>query len=196
MMSIREMAVWLGRIGHCRGFGVQSPSAYAFIRYVVSEHYPYYAYDDLRRAMPRISHLHEKVCRLYLRLANKAQAGHWIFVGSPTEHQRAYIAAGCRRTVIDCCGAADVGDVLRRCGPHAVVVVRHGMASEAVVEAVCGVASADTLLVIDGIVRDPAARMAWRRLAADSRASVLFDLYYCGIAFFDSRHKAEYKVNF
>ena len=43
------MAVWLSRINHCRGFGVQSPSAYAFIRYVVNEHYPYYAYEDLRK---------------------------------------------------------------------------------------------------------------------------------------------------
>ena len=39
--------VWLSRIHHCRGFGIQSPTDYAFVRYVVNEHWPYYAYDQL-----------------------------------------------------------------------------------------------------------------------------------------------------
>ena len=37
---------WLCRCKYCRGFGVQSPSAYSFIRYVINEHYPYYAYSE------------------------------------------------------------------------------------------------------------------------------------------------------
>ena len=36
--------VWLRRIGNCRGFGIQSPADYAFVRYVVNEHWPYYQY--------------------------------------------------------------------------------------------------------------------------------------------------------
>ena len=42
---------WLRRCGCNRGFGVQSPSAYAFIRYVINEHYPYYAYQELRNGL-------------------------------------------------------------------------------------------------------------------------------------------------
>ena len=47
MTSLPRWLVWLSRIHHCRGFGIQSPTDYAFVRYVVNEHWPYYAYDEL-----------------------------------------------------------------------------------------------------------------------------------------------------
>ena len=34
------------RIGHCRGFGIQSPTDFMFVREVVNEHWPYYAYTE------------------------------------------------------------------------------------------------------------------------------------------------------
>ena len=49
MNPIKRYIIWLRRMSYSRGFGVQSPSAYRFIRYVISEHYPYYAYADLRK---------------------------------------------------------------------------------------------------------------------------------------------------
>ena len=61
--------VWLSRIHCCRGFGIQSPTDYAFVRYVVNEHWPYYAYDVLHEA----DWLREKLGRLYFRLANWRQ---------------------------------------------------------------------------------------------------------------------------
>ncbi len=44
---IKRFIVWLRRVRYSRGFGVQSPWAYRFIRYVVNEHYPYYKYEHL-----------------------------------------------------------------------------------------------------------------------------------------------------
>ena len=61
--------VWLSRIHCCRGFGIQSPTDYAFVRYVVNEHWPYYAYDVLRDD----DWLREKLGRLFMRLANWRQ---------------------------------------------------------------------------------------------------------------------------
>ena len=63
---------WLRRCGYCRGFGVQSPSAYSFIRYVINEHYPYYAYQELQEQFPQLNRREHKVGRLLLRLSN-----HW-----------------------------------------------------------------------------------------------------------------------
>ena len=70
---IRHIAVWLSRIAYCRGFGIQSPSAYAFVRYVINEHYPYYAYRQLDSAAPSLSRADRKRMRLCLRVANQLQ---------------------------------------------------------------------------------------------------------------------------
>ena len=49
---------WFRRCGYSRGFGVQSPSAYSFIRYVINEHYPYYAYQELQEQLPQLNNYH------------------------------------------------------------------------------------------------------------------------------------------
>ena len=77
--------VWLSRIHCCRGFGIQSPTDYAFVRYVVNEHWPYYAYDVLRDD----DWLREKLGRLYMRLANWRQptcSGSMLAVTSQTSY--------------------------------------------------------------------------------------------------------------
>lgn len=67
---LKSSWIWLKRCTHCRGFGVQSPSAYRFIRYVINEHYPYYAYEELKEHMNMLSKHQHKLGRLFFRLAN------------------------------------------------------------------------------------------------------------------------------
>lgn len=67
---LKSSLIWLKRCTHCRGFGVQSPSAYRFIRYVINEHYPYYAYEELKEHMNMLSKHQHKLGRLFFRLAN------------------------------------------------------------------------------------------------------------------------------
>ena len=67
------MIVWMRRMRHSRGFGVQSPYDYRFIRYVINEHWPYYAYDELKESVTDIDTKTRKLCRLYFRLANWRQ---------------------------------------------------------------------------------------------------------------------------
>ena len=69
MNRLKRWLVWLSRIHCCRGFGIQSPTDYAFVRYVVNEHWPYYAYDTMHVN----SWLERKLGKLYLRLANWRQ---------------------------------------------------------------------------------------------------------------------------
>ena len=53
-----------------------------------------------------------------------------------------------------------------------------------------------TLLVIEGIGHNAAAKALWQKLLNDNRTGITFDLYYCGIVFFDKRYKQNYIVNF
>lgn len=202
------VAVWLSRINHCRGFGVQSPSAYAFIRYVVNEHYPYYAYEDLRKQHADVSDVRLKLCRLYLRLANYAQAAQWLWCGEPGDAERSYVNSGCshtRQSVADADSALPTPDAAQ---PTVAVIPLSAPDATRRTLALRFVETADevrrlsetphskTMLVVEGIGHDAPAADIWRQLTADSRVSVTFDLYYCGIAFFDSRYKQDYIVNF
>ena len=175
MNRAKSFLIWLQRIGHCRGFGVQSPTDYAFVRYVVNERWPYYAYDELGRGEDWLT---RKRGRLYFRLANWRQPATVVDEqGSP------YWQAGCRRAKV--VGAADRIELARLSldGDY-----------KARMEALYARADDRSLLVIDDIYRD---WPFWRSVVADERTGVCFDLYYCGIVFFDKkRAKKNYIINF
>lgn len=207
MNRLTRIMVWLRRIGCCRGFGVQSPSAYAFIRYVVNEHYPYYAYADLSVKWGEVRGVRLKLCRLYFRLANFSQADSWLWTGTPPEAEHDYIGNGCRRSAVTR-WTADGGsaDSSSRGGALVAVValaadasVRHEAARRFMAlaaEAATTPGGERSMVVVEGIGHDAVAKAVWQELTADHRVSVSFDLYYCGIAFFDKRFRQEYTVNF
>jgi hypothetical protein len=61
------------------------------------------------------------------------------------------------------------------------------------------VAHADnhTVLIVEGIKRNREAKAFWEQVKQDERTGVTFDLYYCGIVFFNKlRYKQHYIVNF
>ena len=88
MNQLRRWLIWLSRIHRCRGFGIQSPTDYAFVRYVVNEHWPYYAYDSL----PDDPWLTSKLGKLYFRLANWRQPTVML-----ADRYQSYWQAGCRK---------------------------------------------------------------------------------------------------
>ena len=89
MTKLKRWLVWLSRIHHCMGFGIQSPTDYSFVRNVVNEHWPYYAYENLTDADWK----QQKIGRLYFRLANWCQPDVML-----TDSYQRYWHAGCRKT--------------------------------------------------------------------------------------------------
>lgn len=172
MLFVRRWLVWLSRIHRVWGFGIQSPTDYAFVRYVVNEHWPYYAYEELTDP----DWLTEKLGKLYFRLANWRQPK----VMATDCYQR-YWQAGCRKTrfvpVVNTVELAriEVEDIsswsslLPKCNDQSVVVV-------------------------EGIWRN---KELWKAMLQDKRVVITFDLYYCAIVLFDkNRFKHHYKINF
>lgn len=174
MNIITRILVWTSRIGHCRGFGIQSPTDYQFVRYVVNEHWPYYAYQHLGKSD---GWLKSKLGRLYLRLANWRQPSVIVDQAGAAD----YLNAGCRKAVI----TGQPGDssiemallpvdsdclpILERCADGSLVVVQ------------------DIYKKKD----------AWQAVTTHERATICFDLYYCGIVISDShRTKQSYIINF
>lgn len=192
--KVQRYLHWLRRIKYCRGFGVQSPSAYRFIRYVINEHYPYYAYDELRKELPRLDSLTRKRMELYFRVANFRQASLWLDFCERNDVIATYVGRGChatqvrRITDLRQITADDRIEVLRIC-PIA--------GCEALLEAALQQTDDHTLFIIEDIGYNDTAKRMWHTLLESDITSVSYDLYYLGIAFFDrKRYKNNYIVNF
>jgi len=174
MFIVHRIIVWLSRIHHCRGFGIQSPTDYAFVRYVVNEHWPYYAYSELDALTD--DWLVRKLGRLYFRLANWRQPQ----TMTPDEYQ-SWWQAGCRKTQW-------------KPAVSKVELGRIPIENHKAWEAMAAQCDRQSVVVVEGIWRD---RKQWENIVGDPRVAVTFDLYYCGIVLFDSsRHKKNYIVNF
>lgn len=192
--KVQRYLHWLRRIKYCRGFGVQSPSAYRFIRYVINEHYPYYAYDELRKELPRLDSLTRKRMELYFRISNYRQASLWLDYSRRDDTIATYVWRGCNATRVRNIADSqqpvfgDKIEVLRIC-PIA--------GCESVLAAALKQTDDRTLFVIEDIGYNDTARRLWQTLLESDVTSVSYDLYYLGIAFFDrKRYKNNYIVNF
>lgn len=170
--QLKAASVWLRRIGHCRGFGIQSPSDYWLVRYVINEHWPYYQYERLGR---NDDWLTRKQGRLCFRIANWRQPA--VIESSAF---RDYLQAGCRKAVW---GESSELMVLSLEGDW-----------RSRLSYIYNKVSADSVLVVTGLSK---ARDVWHEIVNDERAVLTFDLYYCGIVLFDKkRDKKNYIVNF
>lgn len=196
MSQIGSLLVWLRRSRHSRGFGVQSPWAYRFIRYVVNEHYPYYAYDDLSRLYEGYPKQIQKLCRLYFRIANFWQAEQALDYSAASENDvirlyGTFMKRGCNKLeVVPVRHAADFSSVR---------LMRLSVEGDyrQVFEKAVSLANASTMIIVEQIKRDRESRTFWKSIVDDPRCITTFDLYYCGIIFFDKkRYKENYVVNF
>ena len=172
MYSMMRPFVWLSRIGHCRGFGIQSPTDYWLVRYVINEHWPYYQYEMLGQ---HDDWLTRKLGMLYFRLSNWRQPS---IIDS--DAYRDYLQAGCRKATFGTSSEFIRLNIGEDCQSRLSYIFNN----------VCDT----TVLIIEGIWRDSE---LWQQITADPRTGVTFDLYYCGIVMFDKkRHKQNYIVNF
>ena len=171
-LRLKAAAVWLRRIGHCRGFGIQSPTDYWIVRYVINEHWPYYQYETLGRGDDWLT---RKMGRLCFRLANWLQPS----VVESSDYKD-YLQAGCRKSVF--------GE------SSELVVIPLEDSIQDRLSYIFNKVSPRSVLVVTGISK---ARELWRQIVDDERTGITFDLYYCGIVMFDKkRYKRNYIINF
>ena len=192
--KVQRYLHWLRRIKYCRGFGVQSPSAYRFIRYVINEHYPYYAYDELRKELPRLDSLTRKRMELYFRISNYRQASLWLDYSRRDDTIATYVGRGCNATRV-----RNIADSQQPVSRDKIEVLRICPIAgcESVLAAALKQADDHTLFIIEDIGYNDTAKRMWQKLLESDLTSVSYDLYYLGIAFFDrNRYKNNYIVNF
>lgn len=188
---IQTIYRWILRCGYSRGFGIQSPSAYSFVRYVINEHYPYYAYQQLYEEMKGKSRKFRKLGRLFFRIANYWQP-QYVVMGD--YDYAPYVYAGCNNTLIRMIDDYYFEDVTR---PILVILDMDWMEDESLREDILSSSTDQVLLVVLGIRTHKKNKLLWNQMIADERTGVTYDLYHCGIIFFDkSKHKQDFKINF
>lgn len=168
MTRLKSFLIWLRRLFHCRGFGIQSPSDYWFVRYVINEHWPYYQYSEVGKGDEWLT---RKLGRLCFRLANWKQPE-----VVTSQSYREYLQAGCHSA---------------RFGENGQLIV---VSETDDVTRLMDTTDERTVLLMEHIQRR---KRDWQRIIDDPRTTTIFDLYYCGIAMFDKRRaKKHYIINF
>ena len=198
---IKRFIVWLRRVRYSRGFGVQSPWAYRFIRYVVNEHYPYYKYEQLDDQVYGIDKKTRKLCKLYFRLANYQQPHTFVDCYPTSSCYKIYVDAGCQKAnyhrITDAISEAELIRLFSNIGEYSMVRVPLVANYRMVVDKVLDHLPLSSVLIIENIKRDRDAQRYWSELISDSRTGVSFDLYYCGVLFLNNDMvKQSYIVNF
>lgn len=192
--------IWLRRIGHCRGFGVQSPWSYNMVRYVINEHFPYYAYKSLRKKYPADA-IRRKVGEFLLRLANYVQptkVAVYYLDDVDEKHSRAYLKAGCKRMEYVGIGKEEdvnvLSEYLQKDDKSHILIVDAQCLKDNVRKSVAGMLHTGDYLFIDNL---NAQRRLWKNILEDFQNIVSFDMYYCGLIYFDEkRYKQNYIINF
>lgn len=173
-----------------RGFGVQSPTDYSFVRDVIKERLPYYAYEDMRTLYPSIPRKKEMLCQLLFRIANYAQA-ETIVCTLDDEMIRSYLHAGCNKSKITAEATPDSKPSLWVLTAEEVgqLPLTHGPCSRSSTE------GRFHIMIIEGIRRNRKAKRMWKAVMNDDRATITYDLYSIGIVFADSkRYKQHYTI--
>ena len=195
---------WLRRCGCSRGFGVQSPSAYAFIRYVINEHYPYYAYRELQESLTWLDKRGHQIGRLLLRLANFWQPEICIV----NEHRfDEYLHAGCRKAKrVEMEHPILKDDQLlndnqfqkeTRGMKRMMVINLEKMGMKEVRTQVLPLCDDQTMLVLLGNLYREKQGEEWHQLQESDYCGITYDLYSLGIIFFDKKvYKQHYRMNF
>lgn len=179
MTPLKRWLIWLSRIHKCQGFGIQSPTDFDFVRLVVNEHDPYYAYDEIKAA----DWLQRKFGKLYLRVANWRQPDTIV-----TNDYQPWFQAGCRSARI-----VSHPLTISPSHPH-IELARIEIEQHELLENLYAQCNQQSVIIVEGIWRN---WEAWHAIEHDTRTGTTFDLYYCGIVFFDTqRYKHNYRINF
>ncbi|MCH4100370.1 MAG: hypothetical protein LKF06_07225 [Prevotella sp.] len=188
--------VW--RWKHIHGFGVQSPSAYHFIRYVVNETYPYYDYADLKIQFPKVDYRSRKLGKLYFRIANALQPGSWILDLSSSGIYGHYIHAGCLFTSVMTVDSKDeLSVLLNQLQTFDVACLPLSEKYLLVYKELLRLSNQHSVLILEGIHGNRKNRHLWKQIISDPLPCVTYDLYDCGIIFFDhTKSKQNFIVDF
>ncbi len=206
VLALKRPFIWLRRFRYRCGYGVHSPFAFEFITCVIYEKGAYYAYKELAAEQKKQAPFCEKgwnreprrVKELLFRLVNRRQPGTLVDVGVRASSSL-YLQAA--KPGADYTFATDLPELFLEAGAPVDFLYLHAPKNPALVAEAFEVcvrrSTSQSLFVVEGIGYTKAMKALWKKLQADERVGITFDLYDVGILFFDkTKIKQHYVVNF
>lgn len=219
------MIEWIRRIRNSWGYEVQSPNDYNFVRHVLREETPYYAYESIHRMVRQqkeegVPCLSESTCKLLFRLTNHVHPDVAVEVGaglSVCAMAMAHPTGRCVAiTASDKCyedlrgWSSEIpqleirkGDelgvfaqLIHESGRIDLLHIAHTICYKEIVETALPYVTDKTLFVIENIRSDKQKHEWWNTLREGPDTGMSYDLGATGLLFFDrSRHKDTYWIN-
>lgn len=209
------------RFRHRRGYGVHSPSDFFLITFVVYEDMPYYPFLSLhylREDLEYLPHYREKTDKFLFRLANYWQPASMLEIGTGSGLQTRYLAEAKRApllTLDDGQAKPEVAKFLSGCKNVAyeggnilrlldealagrecpeLVHIGHTPYYKEVFERLLPQVTERTCMIIGSPYATREKKQWWKRVIADPRTGVTFDLYDVGLVFFDKKRVKEHRI--
>lgn len=190
MQYLRRLVYHVARWPRSHGFGVQSPFAYRFVTDVVREAYPYYAYGELAEKY-HSDRFSLRLLQFLMRLSNFRQGRYWVS-NNLKSVELDYLRAGCQKAELLSSHARPDGVILDLVGLEADEDYDHSFYRK-----YASLLGPDGVMVIEGIHGSSHCVRFWRQVTADPKAVVTFDIYDCGVVFFNpALSKMNYNVTF
>lgn len=192
----RRIAEWVRRMPRSRGFGVQSPFAYHFVRHVAKQRHIYHGVGKLCRDHQHLTARHRRRCMFYLRMADYMRPHAVFCLGETGQAERDYVLKGWPQATFVAAEAGVVSVLQEQADEVCLVLVPTGEAARTRAMQALPLMGGSSAMIVEGIYADEASQACWQSLVASARVGVSFDLYDCGVLFFDTkRYKQNYKIN-
>lgn len=190
--KIKRVALWLSRIRHVRGFGVQSPWAYSLVRYVINERYPYYAYDSLAEKWRSEGRERQRLAELVMRLANHVQSDRVIIPANDNGMLMEYVKAGCRKTETErYCENTSLET------SHRLIILSAETTPHEWLRTIINTIPDHTFILLTDMRLSNESKTLWKEIISTTKDVQTFDLFHHGLIYKDSkRYKQHYKINF
>lgn len=189
--SIRRYWAKLLRWSRTKGFGVQAPWAYHFVTKILNDKANYSAYHEITEQIANVNKKTVRLAKLYYRLACAQPLNRWQLCTRNNHYYRPFIIEGLIRAHqyhydID----NFVGDIVRA----DVLIMEITSNALAVFHQFVNQAKNDSMLVVEGISTNKHTKRVWQEMKQNTNVCVSFDLFDCGILFFDpSKTSGHYK---
>ena len=191
---VRYFCAFIRRIRHMKGFGIQSPWAFKMVNDVINCHTPFSYAQEISSLFGHIDFHTQRLGRLFYRLSLHIGPMVWHFSTFHNDLFSHYVRLGSHSST--CLSLQDGMNISSSLKCQVLVVAPDMPLAQNLMDGFVSQGSSECILIVLDIHKTSKHRKLWSELIANPKAGVSFDLFVCGLIFFDhTKSKQNYTIN-